>query len=504
MKAYGACAYIVSENESSLVMARNRVAPLRQMTIPKLKLMAAVIGARLCDHVMSNLRCARAYLWSDSQIVLRWLSSEKTNSIFVNNRAKESSALVQLHSSLTHSQGHVLLKTAITPISSGQTSLHANLLLDEGAQRSFITTDLANKLELVPTGKEALSISGFGDTSNNMRELPTAIVYLQTETETIPMNVLIVPEIAVPLRTYPNNMENMKHLTGLKLAHPAMNDGYFEIMVLIGADYYWSIVQDRVIRGNGPTAVESKIGYLLSGPTTGCNKKLPPTLMMNIMTSHSAEEVDLERFWKVESDQTHDSYMAVYQSASITFQDGKYFAKLPWKHNHPVLPTNKEIAERRTQQVILCLKRDPDLLQVYDNIINEQEKRGFVEKVPECDQPKSMIHYIPHHPVRKESATTPIRIVYDCSCKSSSDSPSLNDCLMSTPPKLNDITSLFLRFRRAWNHLEIHSEQSTLVRRLVGEVDRTNENLLEKGAWESVCEPYRTTDCCYRGRVHPE
>ena len=61
-----------------------------------------------------------------------------------------------------------------------------------------------------------------------MRELPTAIVYLQTETETIPMNVLIVPEIAVPLRAYPNNMENMKHLTGLKLPHPALNDGYLK------------------------------------------------------------------------------------------------------------------------------------------------------------------------------------------------------------------------------------------------------------------------------------
>ena len=101
--------------------------------------------------------------------------------------------------------------------------------------------------------------------------------------------------------------------------------------------------------------------------------------MMNIMTSHSAEEVDLERFWKVEPlgiekvepDQTHDSYLAECQSASITFQDGKYFAKLPWKHNHSVLPTNKEIAQRRTQHVILRLKRDPNLLQVYGNIINE-------------------------------------------------------------------------------------------------------------------------------------
>ena len=107
----------------------------------------------------------------------------------------------------------------------------------------------------------------------------------------------------------------------------------------------------------------------------------------------------------------------------------------------------RELAKRRTQQVILSLQRDPDLLQVYDNIINEQEKRGFVEKVSECDPPKSMIHYIPHHPVRKETATTPIRIVYDCSCRSSRHSPSLNDCLMSTPPKLNDITSLFLWFR---------------------------------------------------------
>ena len=97
MKAYGACAYIVSENESSLVIARNRVASLRQMTIPKLELMGAVIGVRLCDHVMSNMRYARAYIWSDSQIVLSWLSSEKMNSIYINNRVKEIKKLTDSH-----------------------------------------------------------------------------------------------------------------------------------------------------------------------------------------------------------------------------------------------------------------------------------------------------------------------------------------------------------------------------------------------------------------------
>ena len=54
-KAYGACAYIMRGSHTSIVMAKNRVAPLKQMTIPQLELMAAVIGARLASHVLSAL-----------------------------------------------------------------------------------------------------------------------------------------------------------------------------------------------------------------------------------------------------------------------------------------------------------------------------------------------------------------------------------------------------------------------------------------------------------------
>ena len=57
------------------------------------------------------------------------------------------------------------------------------------------------------------------------------------------------------------------------------------------------------------------------------------------------------------------------------------------------------------------------------------------------------VHYIPHHGVKKDSVTTPIRIVYDCSCRQSADKPSLNDCLQSTPPQLNDLTGILIRFR---------------------------------------------------------
>ncbi|VDI74374.1 Hypothetical predicted protein, partial [Mytilus galloprovincialis] len=74
-------------------------------------------------------------------------------------------------------------------------------------------------------------------------------------------------------------------------------------------------------------------------------------------------------------------------------------------------------------------------------------KRGFIEKVNDKNDNGKSTHYIPHHAVKKDSTTTPIRIVYDCSCKKSPDHASLNDCLMSTPPDLNDLTKILMGFR---------------------------------------------------------
>ncbi|XP_045215312.2 uncharacterized protein LOC123565509 [Mercenaria mercenaria] len=89
VKAYGACAYLVSGSHSTLVMAKNRVAPIKQLTIPKLELCAAVLGARLCHHIITSIECQRVYLWSDSQIALQWISTSKKQPIFVSNRVQE-------------------------------------------------------------------------------------------------------------------------------------------------------------------------------------------------------------------------------------------------------------------------------------------------------------------------------------------------------------------------------------------------------------------------------
>ena len=123
-----------------------------------------------------------------------------------------------------------------------------------------------------------------------------AKVHLITDSrEKISIYVLIVPTIAVPLRNRQRMVTTLPYLRGLKLAHPLTDDESFNISLLIGADKYWEIVGNQVIRGNGPTAVQSKVGYLLSGPLPATSATTD--FIMNVITS-PPDTYDLERFWK--------------------------------------------------------------------------------------------------------------------------------------------------------------------------------------------------------------
>ena len=159
------------------------------------------------------------------------------------------------------------------------------------------------------------------------------------------------------------------------------------------------------------------------------------------------------RFWTTEAGgissstmDADDSFMKAYMQSSIKRQlDGALSLKFPWKDDHPPLPSNFSICEKRTRCLAQRLAKTPELLQMYGKILSDQEKKGFIEKVN--DFKTHLAHYIPHRPVRKDSDTTPIRIVYDCSCKQSSQHPSLNDCLHIGPPFLNHLCAILLRFR---------------------------------------------------------
>ena len=89
VKAYGAIAYVTSGPHTTIVMSKSRVAPLKKLTLPQLELMSAVTGARLASFLHNQLNVSRIVYWSDSQIVIHWLSSTKELKLFVKNRVNE-------------------------------------------------------------------------------------------------------------------------------------------------------------------------------------------------------------------------------------------------------------------------------------------------------------------------------------------------------------------------------------------------------------------------------
>ena len=272
--------------------------------------------------------------------------------------------------------------------------------------------------------------------------------------------VLVIEQIATPLQNqFRQQIQTIPHLRGLKLAHPVTSDENFAISLLIGADHYWDLVNDTVIRGPGPTVVASQLGYLVSGPlqTNSVDHAYTDTAINLLQTLSSTREVErnLEHFWSLESlgispptqKDEHDPFPQHFQSSSIIrMPDDSYSAKFPWKEDSPLLPSNYGNCARRTRAVVRRLAQTPYLLKSYGEIIEEHEKRGFIERVDNVTS-LDRAHYLPHHAVKKESTTTPIRVVFNCSYRSSSNSPSLNDCLVVGLPFLSDMCSIIIRFR---------------------------------------------------------
>ena len=135
-------------------------------------------------------------------------------------------------------------------VTHGQT----NLLFDEGSQRSFVTKALPNALKLQPYHKEDINLSSFGANCQLSRQVEVAMVnFLTNNGDAVPLSVLVVPHIATPLQnTVSISVTRLLHLRDLQLAHPLTAEREFEISLLVGADHYWDIVEDHIVRGMGP------------------------------------------------------------------------------------------------------------------------------------------------------------------------------------------------------------------------------------------------------------
>ena len=360
----------------------------------------------------------------------------------------------------------ILLQTARVSIHNPNlpdTPLEVRLLLDGGSQKSYLSERARDLLNLKSYGEQSLSIATFGSLRRTKKVCPIVNVCLTLKGyPKMSLSLYVVPTICEPLTEQPiaDCIQAYPHLLGLDLADSPSPTNGLPVDLLVGADYYWKIVTGNVCRGEGgPTAIHTKLGWVLSGPSSQGNSEnslvnLSVTHVLHIGTDPSTDyalDNQLSTFWDLESFGVAENKGSVLEEFEerIRFTGERYEVSLPWKTSNAPLSPNYTLCEDRLKGLLRRLKQNPEVMREYDSTIQGQLQQGIVElaKAPnENDNSKRVVHYLPHHAViRKDKDTTKIRIVYDASAKS--EGPSLNQCLHTGPKFHQRIADLLLRFR---------------------------------------------------------
>ena len=368
------------------------------------------------------------------------------------------------------SKTSVLLQTARAEISSPDNDAEkavVRIVFDSGSQKSYVTQKLKNELNLKVVGRERLLIKAFGDERPRMRDCDIVQIAVKTlDGILVYISAYVVPTICSPIsnQILALAVDKYPHLRGLQLADFQAGDELSiekPSEILIGNDMFWLLVEDEIIRGNeanGPVAMKSKLGYIVSGPVDVVSEN--GTFLSQVMRVETScveeREADpliheIKKFWEVESERgkflNETPSIEDQFEADIAFVDGKYQCKMPFKEEHPLLPDNYTVAKSRLNSLLCRLKANPKVAKEYDNVIKDQLEKGIVEKV-DLNEPTEVgkVSYLPHKMViREDKDTTKLRVVFDASAKK--DGPSLNECLNAGPALLPMLVDILMRFR---------------------------------------------------------
>ena len=396
-----------------------------------------------------------------------------------------------------HEERIIALRTVPVILKHGKRRLLVNCFLDEGSDTTYVNEDVIETLG-ISTQKEEITINVANDQKVRLMAA-TLEIGLESVDGKVDTTIVVKTSDKICGGMKPTDWVTMKqqwnHLKDIPFPHLAEKG---VIDVLLGSDYYHLMFPMQEIRGQedepaarlcplGWTAI-GRIGKSTHPRGTACantgylhtfrSQILSPDIVNIVNTADEELNITLKSFWDLETvgivTQTQEeTEMTPLEKIarkkveqSLTYNGTRYEVAVPWKHERPNLPNNREIAERRLQQVEKKLKMDRHLANLYQGVIDDYLKKEYIRVVPTSEPRPDSEWFLPHFPVvRPDRETTKVRIVFDASAKL--NEKSLNTEALPGPKLQSNIFDILVRFRK---ELEV----------LVGDVSQMYHQLVLK------------------------
>ncbi|XP_067613910.1 uncharacterized protein [Eurosta solidaginis] len=170
--------------------------------------------------------------------------------------------------------------------------------------------------------------------------------------------------------------------------------------------------------------------------------------------ANDSVDVKMEKLWRIEEvpvnsepwTREQTTCEQLYRTTVSRNQTGRIFVKIPFKDDPSCLGDSYTTALRRFNSQERRLEKSSSLKDQYVDFMAEYERLGHMSIVenPNLNEPH---YYIPHHCVLKPtSTTTKLRVVFDASCRTTSQK-SLNGIQLVGPTLQSELILLLLRFR---------------------------------------------------------
>ena len=351
----------------------------------------------------------------------------------------------------------ILLQTARVTVLGSRGTAEATVLFDTGSDRSYVSSNLVQRVGPEWCRREPLSYAAFGagkPSSNQMHNMYSCLLQ-DRRGSSHSLLVTEVPVICAPLCRPEIPPDILERLGCVELADDYSVGEEVQIDMLIGLDAYWRFVEPSSVNLVAPgfVAQATVFGQILSGcvPGTDATSSLVSHRLVCLQVSDST----VRSFWELESvgilpdEEDKDPLLTKFQD-NLQKSDGRYETSLLWKPGmEKHLLNNERLAKIRLEQTSKRLSRDPVVKDMFDEALEEMLVSDVIEEVPPDELHISCpVYYMPCRPYVRESAvSTKCRPVYDASSKGF-NGVSLNDCMEVGPCLLGNLTEILLRFRK--------------------------------------------------------